>query len=276
MTDGPRVYSRSVSQWKGLTKCGKAFELERLNRKRVDERPAAWSAAGVAFHEALMTWEKGNRIDDMAQLFEAFYDQEISKLQERQPNLELWMKPPRTKTVEQDIKNYKKRFLERDVPNYERRCLEADWEILELGGEPALELEFELDLDGVPVRGALDRIQWWPERGFASIEDTKTGSPDNHEFDHRQLGVYALAAEEIHGVGIQFGRYWFTKVDRGSDWVDLSRYTREYLTEEFHKLDKIVQSGLFLASPGKHCELCPVKPWCPEKGWLQLGESLGN
>lgn len=276
MTDSePRKYSRSVSQWKGLVKCGAAFELERLHRSEVPRRPAAWSISGSAFHEALLDWEKSERTIDLAESFEAHYDRMVQQELEKQPNLDLWMKPPRTKSVEQDIKNYRKRFLERDVPNYEAQCRVDEWEILRLDdGQLAIELGFEIDLDGITVRGAVDRIQWWPTKGHAAIEDTKTGSPDNHEHDHRQLGLYGLAMEMQYGINLAYGRYWFTKVDRGSAWVNLDRYTYEYLSAEIKKVDQMVQQGLFLANPGKHCELCPVQPYCPEKGWLTLGEEF--
>lgn len=268
-------YSRSISQVKQLTKCGQAYYLERLNRDLVPRRPAAWSISGSAFHEALLRWEKSERTDSLLELFEVEYDRMVDEEKEKQPNLDLWMKPPRTKSVEQDIKNYRKRFLEKDVPNYERRCREAEWEILRLDdGTPAIELDFEIEVGGIPVRGAIDRIQWWPNQGFATVEDTKTGSPDNHEFDHRQLGLYAYALEVNLGISLMYSRYWFTKVDRGSQWVNIERYNEEYWTQVITTTDKIIQQGLFLANPGKHCELCPVRPYCPEKGWLTLGEEF--
>lgn len=269
-----KKYHRSVSQLKGFSKCGTAFYLERLRKADVQPRPAAWSISGSAFHEVLLDWEKSGRTLDFSEKFVEIYDRMVEEEKVRQPDLSLWMKPPRTKSTEQDIINYRKRFLERDIPNYVRRCETGDWEILEIDGEKAIELAFELDLDGVVVKGAVDQVQWWPTEGIAVLEDTKTGSPDNHEFDQRQLGLYKLAIEEIHGIGISFGEYWFTKVDRGSGRFNLDMYTREYFTEMFHRLDRMIQEQLFVPNPSKSCELCPVKPWCPEKGWLQLGEKL--
>lgn len=275
MTEQPVKRSRSVSQWKSLTTCGERYRLERMHRKDLPTRPAAWTIGGSAFHEAVMDWEKGRRRDDLAELFVKHYDRMVEEEKVKQPNLKLWMKPPRTKETETDIKNYRKRFLEKDIPNYLKRMEEAEWEIAELpSGELALELEFEMQFGEVTVRGALDRIQWWPKLNANAMEDLKTGSPDSDD-DHRQLGLYRIAAAEVYDIDLVWGRYWYTKLDRPSDsWVDLSRYTREYFEEEFAKVDAIIANNLFLANPGKSCGICSVRPWCRELGNLKIGESL--
>lgn len=275
MTDEPKVYHRSISQWKSLTKCGERFNLERLRRRDLPRRPAAWSIGGSAFHEAVMDWEKSGRSLDLSGLFCAVYDRMVEEEKALQPDLRYWMRPPRTKSTENDIVNYRKRFVEKDIPNYLRRMEEAEWEILTLpNGDLALELEFELQLGGVKVIGAMDRIQWWPKQGFAAMEDLKTGSPDDDD-DTRQLGFYRLAAAECYDIDLKWGRYWYTKLDRPSDtWVDLSRYTREYFESEFSKVDTIISQKMFLANPGKQCGICSVRPWCRELGSLAIGEEL--
>jgi len=259
---------------KAVTRCGEAFRLERRSFPNTPRRPAAWTVLGVALHEVFPAWEVSERKEDPLELFAASFDRILAEEQEKQPDDRMWMKAPNTKTVENDIRNYRKRGLERDVPQYHQRCLEADWEILRLPDDSrALELEFELELGEVTVRGALDRVQWWPGKKMASLEDLKSGSPDE-EADTRQLGLYSLAAAECYGLDISHGRYWYTKLDRPGDWVDLSRYTREYLTEQYETLDRIIDGGLLVPNPGKHCSLCGSKPWCSELGWLQPGEGL--
>ncbi len=261
-------YSRSVSQLKQLTRCGEQFRLSRLVRPRLPRTSAAWSVAGSAFHEVFQEWEASGRSFSPVDKFGEVYDRLIAEEQERQPDEQYWMKPPRTKTVEASIKNYRERFLTKDVPLYWKRCLEANWEILRLPDDSlALELEFEITLGDVVVKGAIDRVQWWPEHGYAAIEDLKTGSPDDEE-DVRQLGLYRLAAEEVYDIDLKFGRYWYTKLDRpSSHWVDLSKYSREYLTDQYRILDRMISEKLLLPSPGKQCGMCDVRKWCSELGW---------
>jgi len=267
-------YSRSVSQLKSVTRCGEAFRLERLSFPKTPRRPAAWTVLGIALHEVFPEWEIGDRKDDPVQMFDVAFDKILAEEQQRQPDQEMWQKAPNAKTVDNDIKNYKKRGMTKDVPLYQQRCVEAEWEILHLpDGDRALELEFELELGEVTVKGALDRVLWFPGKKMAAMEDLKSGSPDD-EVDTRQLGLYSLAAAECYGLDISHGRYWYTKLDRPGDWVDLSRYSRDYLTQEYGRLDELIDRNLLLPNPGKHCGLCGSRPWCSELGWLKPGEGL--
>lgn len=263
----PTRYHRSVSQYKTLTGCGERYRLERLMKKVIPPSPSPWTALGVALHEAFCDWEKFDRDIDVCEYFLSYYDNYIDEQLEIQPDLSLWTIPPPGKDVNKAIKTYRERGLERDVPTYRDRCLEATWEIYRFeDGSKALELEFEVEFAGVPVKGAVDRVQWWPERGYASLEDLKSGNLD--EFDRRQLGTYAYALKKVYDIPIRYGRYWFTKVDRPSEWWDMTRYTEEYLTDIYTSVDTTINKRLFLPNPGKQCELCQVKPWCRENGWM--------
>lgn len=262
------AYTRSVSQLKGMTTCGERFFLERIKRYQLPPTPAAWTALGVAVHETFCEWEKRDRKIDALECFAECYDGYINEAMETQPDLSMWQTPPGTKTTEASIKNYRRRGLEKDVPNYLARCLEADWEIYRLpDGTKALELEYEITLEKTPVRGSIDRVLWWPEQHRATLEDLKTGNVD--EWDSRQLGVYSYAATALYNIPIKWGRYWFTKVDRAGDWIDLSRYNYDYLSDIYGTLNGIIDAGYFLPNPGKHCELCGVRPYCREQGWMK-------
>lgn len=171
----PRKYTRSVSQLKAVTKCGEAFAISRGFRgERPPRRPWAQTVAGKAFHEMIVEWERSGRTIDPIDTFERHWERELAEEMEAQPDLDLWMKPPGTKSPQKAIDSVHHRFLTKDIPHYIARCVEAEWEVLRLdNGELALELEFELDLDGVVVKGYIDRIQWWPKLGMVAVEDTK-------------------------------------------------------------------------------------------------------
>lgn len=271
----PHRYSRSVSQLKSVTRCGESFAISRGFRgPRPPRRPWAQTVAGTAFHEMIVLWERSGRTLDALALFKQEWEKALAEAKQEQPNLDLWMKPPGTKFTGKAIDTVYKRFVEADVPNYIRRCEEAEWELFKLpDGSPALEIEFEADLDGTPVKGFIDRIQWWPVQRMVAVEDIKTGSPEDEE-DGRQLGLYRLGAETALDIDLTHGRYWFTKLDRGSDWVDLRRYDRESLARDYKKVDTIIDQDLLLPNPGKGCVVCDVRPWCSELGWLQPGQEL--
>jgi len=259
-------YTRSLSQLKLYTRCGEAYYLERFRRSDIPRRPAAWTILGVAFHDTIMEWEKSGREIDPFEYFKVKYDAVVADEWERQEDADYWILPPNTKTVPSSIINYRKRGLEQ-LSTYITRCNEAAWEI------SCLEREFEIPIGPVVVRGAVDRILLYPTEETYVIEDLKTGSPEGED-DVRQLGFYAYVARTLWDIPVREGRYWFTKLDRGSDPVDLSGFDQRYWETAFERLDKGINQGLFLASPGRQCGMCGVKPWCSTMGWLKIGEPL--
>jgi hypothetical protein len=268
---------------KSLGRCGEAFAISRGFRgPRPPKRPAPWTGLGIALHDAFQKWEELDREGDVISLFETAYDDWVEESLQKQPNLDLWVLPPNTKSTKNGIANYRKRGVEKDVPLYRDRCLEAEWEILRMAdGSKALELEFELLFENhngfgnkIPVKGYIDRLLYYPSLDRVVVEDLKTGSPDD-DLDYRQLDLYSLAAKEIYNVNLTHGRYWYTKLDRPGEWRELNK-TREHLEEAYNVTDQIIYDQLFLARPGKHCGLCEVRPFCGEVGWLQPGDELSS
>lgn len=265
-----KKYSRSVSQLKALSSCGERFRLERLMRYDLPVTPSPWTGLGIALHEAFCDWEKFDRQIDVCEYFLKYYNAYIEDSLEKQPDLEYWVIPPGSKDVKKSIESYRNRGLTKDVPTYRDRCLEAEWEIYTFeDGTKALELEYEIVLNGVTVKGAVDRVQWWPD-GRATIEDLKSGNLEY--WDQRQIGTYAYALREVYDIPVRWGRYWFTKTDQPSEWYDLARYDTDYLGELYSTLDKVVGQKLFLPNPGDHCKLCSVRPYCRENGWKEIGD----
>lgn len=261
-------YTRSLSQLKAYSKCGEAFYLERFKRKEIPRRPAAWTILGIALHEAIMQWEKSERELDIIEFFDKEYDSLVEVEWTKQPNERYWILPPRTATVKKSIQSYKERGF-KQLETYLASVDEAPWEISHM------EKEFEIDLDGVVVRGAVDRILFYPGTDEYIVEDLKSGSPDDEE-DKRQLAFYAFVARTLWDVPVLHGRYWYTKVDRPSDTVDLSKFDKKFWVKIFTDLDDAISREIFLPNPGKNCGLCSVKPWCRTQGWLEIGEELGD
>lgn len=256
-------HTRSVSQWKSYSRCPEAFRLERMVSPRPPEAPAAWTALGSAFHEAYEAWELDSRRVPLATFFDHSYELQIDALKLKQPDFGQWMKRPNVKTVERDIELYAE-IGRKQAEAYQEHCEIAGWTLFELPNElPALEVSFEIDFDGVVVRGTIDSILEWPD-GRVSVRDLKTG---NAEEDYRQLGVYRYVAVEQFGLDLQWGEYYFTKRGVSSEWQDLKRYSRAYLSEAFAELERGISNRVFLPRPSSACGMCGVKPWCREKGW---------
>ena len=130
-------------------------------------------------------------------------------------------------------------------------------------GLPAVELSFKFDLDGVLVRGFIDAVV--VVDGGLRVRDYKTGNQPGDSF---QLGVYALAIEELFGVRPSTGDY-FMVGKRGQRAkltmpYDLSEWTREAVSDVFADVEARIQAGDFDPDPEPDkCGFCDVSYSCP-------------
>ena len=125
-------------------------------------------------------------------------------------------------------------------------------------GEAAAEVFFDLDMDGVLVRGYIDAIVE-TEDGLV-VRDLKTGVNPSDSF---QLGVYAIALEQKYpGVEIAGGDYHMVK---SNTMVarDIREWSREEVVKTFKKTEKSMDAGEFPPNPSSNnCRFCPVAQSC--------------
>lgn len=225
--------------------------------------------AGIALHWAIESWELSGRSTEIVNWVGDKYQREIQMAEEIWPDQSQWLKPPRWST-ETAINHYEAKAKAAAVA-YRTEALSGSWEIVELPDmSPAIEVPFELDLGGIRVVGAVDVAVTWPD-GTITVRDYKSGTRIPGP---QQLGLYALALNELFGWKITHGDYWAGKRDNktketryGSQgMLDLSRYTREYLTELYQTLDRGIDQKIFLPNPGDQCTLCGVQKFCREQG----------
>lgn len=254
---------RSVSQWNTYTACGERYRIERTIPGLI-QRPAAWTEVGSAMASARETWEKADRTGlDLPTLFLTYYRELIAERIHDQPDFDQWQKRPNVKSVEQDIKLYEEHGIKQAWSLMES-SLTSDWEVARLpDGSPAVEVQFSVQFGPITVRGAADLIKRWPN-GILTVEDLKTGNKSNPKV--RQLGVYSNAYNRIYGWNITLGEFWFSKDGTSSGYIDLRRYTTDYLNDQFTKLDAGIRDKIFLANPGQQCDLCGVRSLCREMG----------
>lgn len=264
------AYHRSVSQLTSFTRCGEAYRISRFV-KDLPRRPAAWLAVGSAMHTAYELWENTNRTLNLADQFKVDYVTEVADLKRQQPDLAWWVKAPNMGRAGESVEDTITRDIEIRgeagavmAAAYQVHCEQAKWKLWkDEEGNPAIEVPFTLQLGDTEVIGKVDSILEWPD-GRLSIRDLKSGNVG--EPDNRQIGTYALAMKECVGLDITWGEYFYTKTGKSGGMKDLRRYTKEYMSDQYGKLDAAVNQKLFLANPGKHCDMCDRRPWCREMG----------
>lgn len=249
---------RSWSQLSQMTECGYQYYLERV--AKVWSRPAAWFPMGTAVHHAAEQWEKSGRSASRAEVdawFCAEYDRDVSEYLTTSPAAESWSSSGRYRGPEDIERRYAvgREHAQRYVDYYEEHTDQVLW--IDDRGNPAAELAFNIDLDGVRVRGFIDALVDVPELGVIPV-DTKAGTSTP---DPGQLKVYEVVRDVVVGEGRPFGAFLTTK--NGKMKVhDLSGTSRQEVVDRFGDLDRRVKAEEFDPNPGDRCFRCGVKDSC--------------
>jgi hypothetical protein len=181
-------------------------------------------------------------------------------MREKEPDLSKWLTGGRTR-ADVDLENRYHRGKAQALGYRQWALANADkWRILEyLPGEPAVEVPFELTLNGVTVIGYIDQIIEWSD-GQVTARDLKTGN--KLPTSPRQLGIYGLAIHDNLGIPVGYADYWMGKNNDVTAPYDLSRYTPERIGRWFKAMDNAVRRNEFIANPGDACRVCGVARFC--------------
>lgn len=116
-----------------------------------------------------------------------------------------------------------------------------------------------LDFD---ISGKFDLIV--KDGDFLHVIDFKTGKAKNN--DLFQLKFYKVLAEENFGKPVKRASFYFLK-DGDKREFDLENQDSEKIKEEIlAKINQINKTEKFETKPGKLCQYCLFKTFCPEKG----------
>ncbi len=200
-------------------------------------------------------------LEDAQDVFRDSYAESVGEYTGVTPNLDYWFASGRYRG-EADLERRYGLGLEqvdRYVGYYnETAPQEVIW--ITPDGEPAIELEFNVDLDGVQVRGFIDQVVTDLESNAVQVRDIKSGNKPGDDF---QLATYAVAVNDKYGTEITTGDYWMGRKGKPTKSYELSDWTKERLTEEFHKVDAGIRSGDFPAFPeDSKCRFCTVSASC--------------
>lgn len=260
MTEETERPHRSVSQLKLYERCPYAYKLSRIDK--VWSRPAAWLAQGSAVHEAAEAYERSNRtmtVEQAQEVFKDSYAKHINEACEVTPNFEYWFASG-PYAGETDIE---RRYgigldqVEKYIRWYEQHPEQVIW--VSDDGTPGIEIGFDIDLDGVLVRGFIDAVIQVGEKII--VRDNKTGAQPGDDF---QLGVYAVALAEQYGIPQPTeGDYWMGKSGKPTYPYKIGEWTRDKVSEKFAELEKSIMEGRFdpLPDPRK-CNFCDVSASC--------------
>lgn len=250
---------RSVSQRGLYERCPYRYKLERLDK--VWQRPASWLSQGLGVHKAMEVWEQENRepgIEDLVEIYREEYARSIAEQAEETPNFHYWFGSGRYSGA-QDIE---RRFGvgESQLRSLVEYCTAHPEEKIWItpDGDPAIELEFNVELGGVPVKGFIDQIIETADG--LRVRDIKTGAKPGDTF---QLAVYAEAMHIMHGVVIEQGDYFMGKTGKPTKPIPITEEDRAATHEAFKALEENIRAERFEPKPSKNsCTMCAVKTSC--------------
>ena len=249
---------RSVSQYNTYQRCPYGYKLARIDK--VWQRPAAWLAQGSAVHEAAEAWEKSNRLmslDDAQDVFRESYSKHINEACEITPEFNSWFAsgPYRGEADVERRFGIGLQHVETYYNYYQNNPEEVIW--ISPAGVPGVELDFDIVLDGVLVRGFIDSIIQHGEDLI--VRDIKTGNKPGDEF---QLATYAVGVNEVYNINPNKLDYFMTKTGSTVSHP-IEGWTKDKVSGMFRELEDNITAGLFPPKPSKSvCNFCDVSDSC--------------
>jgi putative RecB family exonuclease len=134
-----------------------------------------------------------------------------------------------------------------------------------------LELMLTAEVDGVPLRGIIDRLELDGEGGLV-VTDYKTGAAPSTQHERKRLSgvhIYSLLCEELLGrrptrVQLLFLRDPLAIITEPSDRS--TRGTRRTLGAVWQAVERACQREDFRPQPSRLCEWCSFRAYCPAFG----------
>lgn len=137
---------------------------------------------------------------------------------------------------------------------------ETGWDLWQVDGEPAIEVECNFDLPGdVRIKAFIDRVFVFPN-GDLCVTDIKSGA---REPDHPlQLAIYACGVEARFGIRPTWGNFWMARTGAHTAPQHLDRWTPAVMGEMFSEFIAGVNAGAFPPKPSSFCNSCSVADHC--------------
>ncbi len=134
-----------------------------------------------------------------------------------------------------------------------------------------LELLLEADIDGVHLRGIIDRLELDAD-GELVVTDYKTGSAPATQYERKRLSgvhIYSLLCEQLLGrrprrVQLLYLRSPVAIITEPSDRS--TRGTRRTLDAVWQAVERACDREDFRPQPSRLCEWCSFQAYCPSFG----------
>ena len=135
-----------------------------------------------------------------------------------------------------------------------------NWNIFDIDGVPAIEIDILAMMDGIPVKMQIDRVMVTPE-GELVIVDIKSGRTTPTWL---QLAFYAAGMDIVFGIRPKWGTYWMSRTGVAGDLIDLDKYPTKDIVSLVKQFEKARKNEVFLPNLS-HCSRCGFTSVCKWK-----------
>ena len=239
-----------------FTNCPLAFKFSYLDR--LPEPPSAAASKGTLVHRALELLLDRPALQRTLDQALADLDRARTELADHPEFSELDLTEAEWRAFHTEAEGLVRRYFELEDPTTVHPV--------------GLELKLEAQVGETRLRGIIDRLDYLPETGELVVTDYKTGSVPSEMFENSRLGgvhVYALLVERTFGVRpTRVQLYYLSKpeaiIAMSSDQkvTGVERKTGAL----WNAIVRACARDDFRPNPGKLCDWCSFKPYCPAHG----------
>lgn len=252
----------SFSSLQSYLDCSERFRLERV--LNAPQEGSWWLIGGKAFHAATEAMDREGGTPDLDTLWRWAMTAELQGVDEstlraggreskqwpNKENKDWWM-------------HHGPKMLA-DYVAWRTDRFSDGWQFFATpDGNPAIELEIQVEFADILVKGYIDRVMVTGD-GEVIVVDLKTGS--HAPASTLQLGIYALGVQRHLAVTPTIGSYYMARKAELTPPRSLVHYTHDLVGQWFGKAKAAIEAELFIPHVTSMCGTCSVAPYCVAMG----------
>ena len=251
----PVPRSLSPSKVSSFTDCALAFRFSAIDR--LPERPTAAATRGTLVHAALERLHLLAPAERTVGAALACLDAATVELHDDPEYVGLELSDDDAAAFHADAAGL--------VRNYFR--LENPTTVHAIG----LELKVEAEIDGIRLRGIIDRLELDAD-GELVVTDYKTGSAPSTQYERKRLAgvhIYSLLCEQLLGRRPRAVQLLYLKSPLAITTVPTDRSTRgtrRTLGAIWQAVERACDREDFRPQPSRLCDFCAFQAYCPAFG----------
>lgn len=251
----PVPRSLSPSKVSSFTDCALAFRFSAIDR--LPDPPTAAATKGTVVHAAL---ERLHLLDPVERTLDAALaclDAAAVDLRDDPEYIELDLGDEDAAAFHREAGDLVRNYFQLEDPSTVRSI--------------GLELKVEAEIDGIRLRGIIDRLELDAD-GELVVTDYKTGAAPSEHYERKRLSgvhIYSLLCEQLLGKRPRTVQLLYLKTPLAitTEPTDRStRGTRRTLGAVWQAVERACDREDFRPQPSRLCDYCAFQAYCPSFG----------